>query len=98
MEAEAQPLLAALGLGRDEPPGIAAPAPAVTFSGSAFGLELHIVCNGGPAWPGIQVRHGTARGMSQHGSHCMAWHISSASTSGLGTVPVALTGNFVSVS
>lgn len=46
MEAEAQPLLAALGLKRDEPPAIAPPAPCITFSGTAFGLDLHIVCNG----------------------------------------------------
>lgn len=49
MEAEAQPLLKRLGLERDEPPAISSPAPCVTFSGEAFGLDLHIICNGG--WP-----------------------------------------------
>lgn len=52
MEAEAEPLLKALGLEKDEPPGISAPAPCVTFSGKAFGLDLHIVCNGAQ-WHGI---------------------------------------------
>ena len=46
MEAEAAPLLDALELRRDDPPAIAAPAPCVSFSGSHFGLQLHIVCNG----------------------------------------------------
>lgn len=46
MEAEAQPLLKRLGLERDEPPAISSPAPCVTFSGEAFGLDLHIICNG----------------------------------------------------
>jgi DNA-directed RNA polymerase subunit H (RpoH/RPB5) len=46
MEAEAQPLLERLGLEKDDPPQIAAPAPAVSYSGKALGLELHVVCNG----------------------------------------------------
>ena len=46
MEAEAQPLLERLGLEKDDPPPIAAPAPAVSYSGTALGLDLHIVCNG----------------------------------------------------
>lgn len=46
MEAEAQPLLERLGLEKDNPPPIAAPAPAVSYSGKALGLDLHIVCNG----------------------------------------------------
>lgn len=46
MEAEAQPLLERLGLQKDDPPPIAAPAPALSFSGKALGLDLHIVCNG----------------------------------------------------
>lgn len=46
MEAEAQPLLERLGLEKDDPPPIASPAPAVSYSGTALGLDLHIVCNG----------------------------------------------------
>jgi hypothetical protein len=48
MEAEAQPLLERLGLEKDDPPPIASPAPAVSYSGTALGLDLHIVCNGEP--------------------------------------------------
>jgi DNA-directed RNA polymerase subunit H (RpoH/RPB5) len=48
MEAEAQPLLDRLGLEKDDPPVIAQPAPAVSYSGKALGLDLHIVCNGEP--------------------------------------------------
>lgn len=46
MEAEAKPLLDLLGLQQDEPQKLAGPAPAQTFSGTAYGLDLHIVCNG----------------------------------------------------
>mmetsp|Transcript_10161 Transcript_10161/g.30523 ORF Transcript_10161/g.30523 Transcript_10161/m.30523 type:complete len:254 (+) Transcript_10161:189-950(+) len=46
MEAEAKPLLELLGLQQDKPQALAGPAPAQTFSGSAYGLDLHIVCNG----------------------------------------------------
>ena len=60
MKAEAEPLLKALALQRDEPPVLAPPAPAVSFSGEAFGLDLHIVCNGGrslaKAWFCEQLR------------------------------------------
>ena len=46
MEAEGLPLVESLGLQRDEPSKIAPPAPCVTFSGSRFGLDIHLVCNG----------------------------------------------------
>ena len=46
MEAEGLPLVESLELKRDEPSRIAPPAPCVTFSGSRFGLDIHLVCNG----------------------------------------------------
>ena len=46
MEAEGLPLVESLGLQRDEPSRIAPPAPCVTFSGSRFGVDIHLVCNG----------------------------------------------------
>ncbi|KXZ47923.1 hypothetical protein GPECTOR_32g536 [Gonium pectorale] len=46
MEAEAQPLIQALGLKEDAPPKIVGPAPCVTFSGEHDGLKVHVVWNG----------------------------------------------------
>lgn len=48
MEQEAQPLLDALQLARDEPPRIPPPAPCVSFSGRYADLDVHVVCNGAP--------------------------------------------------
>jgi len=49
MEAEAQPLVERLALNRDEPSRIPPPAPCVTFSGTCFGISVHLVCNGARA-------------------------------------------------
>ncbi len=49
MEAEAQPLVERLALSRDEPSRIPPPAPCVTFSGTCFGISVHLVCNGARA-------------------------------------------------
>ena len=46
MEAEALPLVSILGLKEDVPPRIAPPAPAVSYSGSKFGITIHVVRNG----------------------------------------------------
>lgn len=46
MEAEARPLLDLLELQRDQPHPLIGPAPAQVYSGAAFGLNLHVVCNG----------------------------------------------------
>ena len=46
MEAEALPVIDGLGLVRDDPPLLPAPAPAVSFSGRVGGLDVHVVCNG----------------------------------------------------
>ena len=51
MEQEAQPLLDALQLQRDEPPRIPPPAPCVSFSGHYAELDVHVVCNGTPLFP-----------------------------------------------
>ena len=40
------PVIDGLGLVRDEPPLLPAPAPAVSFSGRVGGLDVHVVCNG----------------------------------------------------
>ncbi len=70
MEAEAEPVLRALGLEKDEPPAIAPPAPCVTFSGSALGLDLHIVCNGAIATHTApnQIQRRARRGSIHHGA------------------------------
>ena len=49
MEAEALPLVNILGLKEDIPPRIAPPAPAVSYSGTKFGITIHLVRNGA-AW------------------------------------------------
>eukprot|EP00798_Chlamydomonas_sp_ICE-L_P020726 gene20726-27541_t len=46
MEAEAMPFINHMALKMDEPAVIAAPAPCVTFSGQASGMDLHVVWNG----------------------------------------------------
>eukprot|EP00198_Chlamydomonas_reinhardtii_P014218 XP_001703555.1 5'-methylthioadenosine nucleosidase [Chlamydomonas reinhardtii] len=46
MEAEAQPLIQALGLKEDVPAKIVGPAPCVTYSGEHQGLAVHVVWNG----------------------------------------------------
>merc|ERR1711976_893187 len=46
MEAEAAPLVEAIGLTKDEPSRIAPPSTCITFSGNHNGLEVHVVCNG----------------------------------------------------
>mmetsp|Transcript_2039 Transcript_2039/g.3190 ORF Transcript_2039/g.3190 Transcript_2039/m.3190 type:complete len:248 (-) Transcript_2039:609-1352(-) len=46
MEAEAQPLITAMGLQLDSPPKIMQPAPCVTFSGTQGSLAVHVVWNG----------------------------------------------------
>ena len=46
MEAEALPLVSILGLKEDDPPRIAPPAPAVSYSGTKFGITVHLVRNG----------------------------------------------------
>eukprot|EP00884_Botryococcus_braunii_P016712 jgi/Botrbrau1/3724/Bobra.0363s0009.1 len=46
MEAEAAPAVVELGLTRDDPPRIKPPAPCISYSGTKFGLNIHLVCNG----------------------------------------------------
>lgn len=46
MQAEAAPLIAALGLKQDSPPRIPPPGPCVTYSGSHAGLDVHVVWSG----------------------------------------------------
>ncbi len=46
MEAEALPLINILDLKEDIPQRIAPPAPAVSYSGSKHGLDIHVVRNG----------------------------------------------------
>ncbi|PSC71393.1 Ribosome production factor 1 isoform A [Micractinium conductrix] len=46
MEAEATPMVEALGLAADSPPRIPPPAPCHSFSGQHAGAEVHLVCFG----------------------------------------------------
>lgn len=46
MEAEALPLVTHLGLKKNDPPAIPPPAPCVSFSGSDWGMDIHVVCFG----------------------------------------------------
>lgn len=40
------PVIAGLGLTRDDPPAVPPPAPCVSFSGTVGGVAVHVVCNG----------------------------------------------------
>ena len=51
MEAEAMPLVKAMGLQLDEPAVIPPPAPCHSFSGRHAGADVHVVCFGA-------LRHG----------------------------------------
>lgn len=53
MEAEAAPAVVELGLKRDDPPRIKPPAPCISYSGTKFGIDIHLVCNGARALPFI---------------------------------------------
>lgn len=46
MEQEAAPLIAGLGLVKDDPSRIPKPAPCLTYSGSYAGIQILVVCNG----------------------------------------------------
>jgi len=46
MEAEALPMVKSLNLVKDNPPAIAPPAPCVTYSGTDWGVKIHLVCFG----------------------------------------------------
>ena len=46
MDAEAQPLISALGLAKDEPSHIAPPAPVVTYTGTIHEATVYLACNG----------------------------------------------------
>jgi len=46
MEAEALPMVKSLKLVKDDPPVIPPPAPCVSYSGTDWGLEIHLVCFG----------------------------------------------------
>ena len=49
MEAEAMPLINILDLKEDIPQRIPPPAPAVSYSGSKHGMNVHVVRNGEPS-------------------------------------------------
>lgn len=46
MEAEALPMVKSLNLVKDDPPVIAPPAPCISYSGSDWGMKVHLVCFG----------------------------------------------------
>lgn len=46
MEAEALPMVEHLKLKKNDPPVIPSPAPCVSFSGSDWGMDIHLVCFG----------------------------------------------------
>lgn len=46
MEAEAMPMVKALGLQPDDPPVVPPPAPCHSFSGEHGGAQVHVVCFG----------------------------------------------------
>jgi 5'-methylthioadenosine nucleosidase len=46
MEAEAMPMIERLGLKKDDPPVIAPPAPCISYSGTDWGMKIHLVCFG----------------------------------------------------
>lgn len=50
MEAEALPMVKSLNLKKDDPSRIPPPAPCVSYSGTDWGMNIHLVCFGTHGW------------------------------------------------
>ena len=55
LQAEAEPLVTALGLEKDETGNLPGPAPCFSYSGTYAGLKVYIVCNGALLQPARQL-------------------------------------------